>query len=162
MQAISKVIIMHPFDKLSAIAETEGIPVEYFDFAPPIKGLYWAEDDLPPIIGLDNSLKRDSRLLTCVFAEELGHHFTTVGQHLPREFYNRSALLYINKIEFKALRWAALHLMPYQELIHALRKGHHDVWDLADYFDVTEDMVTFRLSLLRLKHTSIRSLICRS
>lgn len=64
------------------LAEDEAIAVEFFNFISPIRGIYFTEQCLPPIIGLDNSLPHDTSLLRCILAEELGHHFTTVGYYI--------------------------------------------------------------------------------
>ena len=149
-------------EALLALAEHENIDVIWFDFTPPINGLYAQEDNLPPAIFIAKRICNNTPLLRCVIAEELGHHYTTVGDQLPKHYFSGMDRVIASKAEYKALKWAALHLMPYQHLIQAFHKGYHEVWDLADYFDVTEDMITFRLSLLRLKHTNIRSLISRS
>lgn len=133
---------------LLKLADHEGIKVEYFDFAPPVNGLYWAEEGLPPVIGLDRSLSSNTPLLRCVLAEELGHHFTTVGDRIPKTYYSQSDRLLVSKAEYKALRWAAIYLMPRPELYNAFDNGIISTWELADYFNVTEDMVRFRCQLL--------------
>ena len=38
----------------------------------------------------------------------------------------------------KASRWAIQHVVPHEEYIHALHNGICEVWDLAEYFCVTE------------------------
>jgi hypothetical protein len=73
-------------DAMLQLAEDEAIAVEFFDFIPPVRGIYFTEEYLPPIIGLDNSLPHDTPLLRCILAEELGHHFTTVGYISPVNF----------------------------------------------------------------------------
>ena len=37
--------------------------------------------------------------------------------------------------------------MPEKELAWALRSGFVEIWELADYFGVTEDMVRFRMGI---------------
>jgi len=138
-------------DVMLQLAEDEGIEVELFDFAPPVRGIYYVGEDAPPIIGLDSSLITDSPLLRCVLAEELGHHFTTSGCFMPRHFFNHSDRLHISKIEFKAMRWAVNHLMPENDLLDAIGSGLYEPWELAEHFNVTEDFAKFRLQLFGAK-----------
>ena len=39
--------------------------------------------------------------------------------------------------EEKASRWAIQHVVPHEKYIHALHNGICEVWDLAEYFGVT-------------------------
>lgn len=138
-------------DSMLQLAEDEGIEVELFDFAPPVRGIYYVGEGAPPIIGLDNSLMDDSSLLRCVLAEELGHHFTTCGCFMPRQFFNHSDRLHISKIEFKAMKWAVNYLMPDDELIDVISSGLYEPWELAEHFNVTEEFAKFRLRLFAAK-----------
>jgi hypothetical protein len=52
------------------LAEDEAIAVEFSNFSPPVRGIYFTEECLPPIIGLNNSLPGDTPLLRCILAEE--------------------------------------------------------------------------------------------
>lgn len=132
---------------LFSLAEKAGIAVEYYDLLPPILGLYWATDEITAI-GLDRSLQKNYSLLRCVLAEELGHHFTTTDEDIGKTFYSQHDRIMISKAEYKALRWAALHLMPRADLYSAFDAGIVHTWELADYFNVTEYMVKFRCQLL--------------
>jgi len=91
------------------------------------------------------------KLERCVLAEELGHHFTTPrGDYLPRKVMDYQVRLKISKVEYRAARWGALFLIPQDELDHALLNLKIDtLWDLAEHFDVTEEVMSFRLDLVR-------------
>lgn len=138
-------------DAMLQLAEDEGIEVEQFDFIPPIRGIYYVGEDAPPIIGLDNSLMSDFTSLRCVLAEELGHHFTTAGCFMPRQFFNHGDRLHISKIEFKAMKWAVNYLIPEDELLDAIGSGLYEPWELAEHFNVTEEFAKFRLKLFGAK-----------
>jgi len=89
-------------EKMLDLAHKENILVKTFDFAPPLRGIYMCQPDSRPIIGLDvklNSIVEERSIM----AEELGHHFTSVGYYVNRQFYNYSMRLHIRKIEYKAL-----------------------------------------------------------
>jgi hypothetical protein len=139
-------------DAMLQLAKDEAIAVEFFNFIPPVRGIYFTEECLPPIIGLDNSLPHDTPLLRCILAEELGHHFTTVGCYIPREFYNYSDRLHISKIEFKAMRWAAEHLVPENDLLDVIGSGLYEPWEIAEHFTITEDFAVFRMRLFGSKN----------
>lgn len=136
------------------IAEQEKINIKWWNFTPPILGIYWSAGEHCQVIGLDNTLETDTKLLRCVFAEELGHHFTTAEKCISTVCLNYRDRLYINRSEFKALRWAAEYLMPESKIKMAFRKGFTESWDLSEYFNVTEEMVRFRLGLENLKGVS--------
>lgn len=133
------------------LAKDEAVAIEFFCFSPPIRGIYYVEENLPPIIGLDHSLTHDTPLLRCILAEELGHHFTTCGCFIPRQFYNYSDRLHISKIEFKAMRWAVNYLMPDDDLLDVIGSGLYEPWELAEHFNVTEEFAKFRLRLFAAK-----------
>lgn len=132
---------------LFELADDEGITIDFIEFSPPINGLYYATDGLGPAIGIAKRIEHNQTLLRCVLAEELGHHFTSVGNHLPKECYNYADRLMINKIEYKAMKWAAMYLIPLDKLLNCIQDGIVSTWELADHFTVTEEMVLFRLKL---------------
>lgn len=68
-------------------------------------------------------------------SHELGHCATG-------SFYNRYAKMDIRqKHENRADKWAIRKLIPVEKLDTAVAEGHTELWDLADYFGVTEDLV---------------------
>lgn len=122
-------------DKMFILADKEGIGCSFFDLPYPLLGLYDSRPSEQPIILLDNSLKKNRKLLRCVFAEELGHHFTT-GFDLMA--FARSDKQYIvAKHEKLAIFWAVEYLMPLDKLIEAINSGLFLTHEIAEYFDVT-------------------------
>jgi hypothetical protein len=107
------------------LAESEHIKIDYYSFNDPLKGIYFVKQSLPPVIGLDYSLQNDLPLLRSVLAEELGHHFTNVGNCIPRQFF--SARQHIDKAEYKALRWAANWIV--NSKLNNFFKGIHSILD---------------------------------
>ena len=133
---------------LLRLAESKSIAIKWWDFKPPLEAVYWRILGLPPIIGLSYLLKQRSRAhFRCVLAEELGHHFTTSTNTLPQTFFHYQDRLEVSKTEFKALKWAALYLIPREDLLYALKHGITKRWDLAEIFNVTETMLDFRMKL---------------
>ena len=80
-------------------------------------------------------------------AEELGHHFTSTTECKENACFNYENRLDVSMIEFMALTWAAQYLIPVDDLYHTVRYGITEAKDLAEHFNVTEEMIYFRLIL---------------
>jgi Zn-dependent peptidase ImmA (M78 family) len=132
---------------LIKLATQHGIVIEYWDFASPLQGVYWAPADLPSVIGLSKALFESRARFRCVLAEELGHYFTTVENAIPCTHFHYRDRLWVSRVEYQALRWAALYLMPTKQVVQAFRDGARERWELAEWFEVTGEMVDFRLRL---------------
>jgi len=139
--------------RLLEIADAEKITIEYRKLTRGLNGFYIWEKDCPPHIALSFSLNSNYRLHRCVLAEELGHHFTSIGERSSQKHHSLQDRLTIDKIEYKALRWAANFLVPEDDLLDALRDGLYELWELVEEFDVTEEMIRFRMRLWGVKHT---------
>lgn len=135
-------------DSLLTLAEQENIIVEQFPFHHPLMGIYLHESGKVPIIGLSTFISSNVER-RCIMAEELGHHFTSAGISISTkcEFYNYLERSEISRTEYKALKWAANYLMPEHDLLNIISNGLHEKWELADYFNVTEEFAVFRLKL---------------
>lgn len=85
-------------------------------------------------IGIDDIQLDSSKEERVHMAHELGHCVTG-------SFYNEySPVDNRGKCEATADRWAVKKLINKDELLKQLKKGM-EVWDLAEYFNVTEDFV---------------------
>lgn len=133
--------------ELLRLVAAEEIRVEYRDMIPPVEAFYFRRFGFPPTIFLDSRLPRNRRHFRCVLAEELGHHFTTAGNRLPQVHMHYRDRLTINKAEYRAQAWAAKYLIPVDKLLGLLKKECFETWALADSFDVTEDVMRFRMGL---------------
>ena len=68
-------------------------------------------------------------------AEELAHHEITYGNILDdKNLQNK-------KFELKARRLACEILIPLKELISAFLQGIHNLYELANFFEVTESFI---------------------
>jgi len=135
--------------ELIKYAEASGICVEYWDFAPPLEAVYWVLPGLPPTIGLSRNLFSSWAHFRTVLAEELGHHFTSARDGLPKTFFHYRDRLKVKREEYRALKWAANFLIPRDKLREAVERGFKESRDLADYFEVDEELVRFRFGLLK-------------
>lgn len=95
-------------------------------------------------IGMDPFQIETSAQERVHLAHELGHCKTG-------SFYNvYSALDVREKQEKKADRWAVMQLVPAAELREAFSSGVVEVWELAEYFDVTEDFIRKAIEIYKL------------
>lgn len=131
------------------IIEREGIDVEWWDFPEPISAVY-VEIDNCKVIGLKNDLHKSNRKLKCALSEELGHYFigSTYKNKKPETYKEK---IDIAKMEYKAKKWQVFFLIPEEEFIRAVKKGITKIWELAEYFDVDEELIKFYLKLPRVK-----------
>lgn len=117
------------YEQLAEIAYEENIELIEFNFKSGIKGLY-----------SDNTIAISKKLETstekkCVLAEELGHYYTTAGNILDMEDVSN------RKQELAARKWSYEKLIPLSALIKALYSGCTNLFELADYLNVTEEFL---------------------
>ena len=120
-----------------------------------INGAY-VESEGRTFIVINKDLPQRER--RCTLAHEMGHyHNSSLINHVePRSEYERTLN---QRVEHRANRWAAEHLIPQRDLEQYLDKHETAMaHDLADYFDVTEEVAAFRMELYRRQNDRIRLL----
>jgi len=80
------------------------------------------EPSCPPIIGLNKSIIHNTKLHTCVLAEEVGHYYTTVGDCISL-CYSFNDRIVITKKEKLAMKWAVEYLIPMTEIMDTVKEG---------------------------------------
>lgn len=114
---------------LFAISENSGIEVIYRN-APLCRSM-----SMPGYVCMDYDLLWGGAEERVRLAHELGHCKTGA-------FYNRWAARDVRqKHEHRADKWAIHKIIPENALNEAVSKGHTELWDLAEYFGVTEDFM---------------------
>ena len=108
--------------------------------SPKIKGLY--SDN---IIQLNKHIKNHTEK-NCDLAEEFGHYHTSAGDILDQN--NPIS----RKQELYARRWAYKKLVPLSEIISAHHLFLSNIYELADYLDVTEDFLRDALDWYKSKY----------
>ena len=71
----------------------------------------------------------------CVMAEELGHHYTSVGNILDQDDVGN------RKQELRARAWAYDKMIGLTGLLQAFRHGCRNRFEMAEYLDVTEEFL---------------------
>ena len=124
---------------INKIIEREGLSLDDWQFAGRIKEAYLGDS-----IGIKNTV--DPRKRRELIAHALGHHFLHAGNHLYFEQHDQFITF---KQEHEAQCFAAELLIP-TLLLEPLKDLL--IYELADYFSVDEDLVKFRLEILRKEH----------
>lgn len=89
----------------------------------------------PGAIGIDESKMQNHSEFNVCLAHELGHQFKNAFYDISSTFETRE------RQEMRATRWAVNELVPVNELLIAFKSGHTEVYDLAEYFNVTEEFI---------------------
>ena len=119
---------------LYQLADAEHIPVYSFDL-PQTHSLSLMNNDGSCAVAIDPFGLNSSKDEKIRLAHELGHCVTG-------SFYNRYSDFDIKaKSEYKADKWAIKKLIPKDELQAAFEQGYTEPWDLAEYFNVTEEFI---------------------
>lgn len=142
-------------EMLFNLTKKEDIIIEYVDFSPTIQGLYYKADGCPPIIGINENIVSNKKLFTCVLAEELGHHFTSIGD-TTAEYYSFTDRINLNKTELIALKWATEYLLPLNEIINAIKKGITNMKELSDFLNVTDEFLLEKFKFIAKKQSYIK------
>lgn len=113
------------YEALLQITKNEGIEYIEMTFPADLKGLCKNNK-----IGIAKGLTITEK--KCTLGEELGHYYTTVGNIIVLESVQN------RKQERQARKWAYEKLIPLKSLITASAEGCANLYELAEYLDVTE------------------------
>lgn len=104
-----------------------------------LKGLY-----VDGCIAIEKTLTNTEK--GCIFAEEVGHHLTTVGDILDQKNVSN------RKQEHKARMIAFDLQISLSGIIEAYESGCMSLYTTADYLDVTEDFLKEAIENYRMKY----------
>lgn len=125
---------MNKLNELYTLAQNENIDVYCFDL-PRTHSMSVCSNG-KSYVALDPFALESTTDEIYLLAHELGHCLTG-------SFYNRFSEIDIrSKHEVRADKWAIKKLIPKDELIDAFEHGVTEPWDLAEYFNVSEDFIT--------------------
>lgn len=123
----------------SLLSEFPEVKVKELELQYGFKGLY--RNGVILIDKRMNTVKKG-----CVLGEELGHHFTTVGNILDQSSINN------RKQEKMARKWAHKKILPISCFIDAYKYGCRNRFEIAEFLDVTEDFLQEALDFYIEKH----------
>ena len=131
---------MNKFEKLEDVAYQDDVDVLNYRFeSNNIKGLYCDN------IAINTSVGTTAEK-SCVLAEELGHHYTSVGNILDMtSFANR-------KQERQARLWAYNKQIGLIGLVRAFEHGCQNRFEIAEYLEVTEEFLEECIECYRNKY----------
>lgn len=110
-----------------------------------LDGIYVKYPYTAPIIGVRTGLDtNNNKKYRSILSEELGHYFTTYGNSTCT-YKNNLEKLNRDKKENLAKYWAANFLISDNEFVDALNKCIVTYSDMAEYFNVTEEMVNIKV-----------------
>lgn len=132
---------MNKFEKLCQTASDIDVDIVDYPFTSDrFKGLY-----CDGTIALNQDICADSEK-ACILAEELGHHFTTVGNITDqKETENR-------KQERRARIWTYHKLLSLDDLIDSYKFGCRNKFEIAEHLNVTEDFLVDCLEYYKEKY----------
>lgn len=81
---------------------------------------------------------------TCILAEELGHHFTTVGDILDITDGANAKQEHIARV------WAYNKLLNLDMILDAIKQGYHEPYEIAEYLEVSEQFLKEYIEYLNL------------
>lgn len=119
---------MNKLEKLEQEAFEDKVKVhDYYLGEDNLKGIY-IDGNVAINTSVSNSMEK-----SCVLAEELGHHHTSVGDIIDmNDIRNR-------KQERQARLWGYNKLIGLTGIINAFRAGCHNRHEIAEQLDVTEE-----------------------
>lgn len=116
------------YEKLLDEAQSEGLIVKE-KYIPGYGGRIYKNR-----IAIHNEIRTSSEK-SCVLAEELGHHYTTVGNILDQSSVSN------RKQELRARMWAYNKLIGLMGIIKSYEHGCQSYHEMAEYLEVTEEFL---------------------
>ncbi|MGI6161254.1 MAG: ImmA/IrrE family metallo-endopeptidase [Christensenellales bacterium] len=129
--------MLNKLELLEAEARRANIVLETLPAIYSILGFYFSTAGCRPVIALAPNLDAKTRL--CVLAEELGHHYTTVGDITKLETVAQ------RKAENYARRWAYARLISPSDFIECKRLGLRNSFEVACHLNIREDFLLLAL-----------------
>lgn len=133
---------MTEYEKLLTEAKNNKVRVfENYDLSGTrLKGLYCDGN-----IALSSELHTEAER-RCVLAEEIGHHYTTVGNILDLNNVEN------NKQEQQARLWAYNNAVGLIGIVNAYKAGCQNLYEMAEYLKVDESFLLDALNRYRSKY----------
>ena len=138
-------------ETICALAKERHIMIALAPLPERIQGFY-SHSSITPQIVINDCFSEWGSKYRSVLAEELGHHFTSSGEALPRSgmpYYDR---IQHDRSESKAVRWAADFFIPTELLLRRIEDCSVScIQELADTFLVTVELIQLKLYYMSCK-----------
>lgn len=118
---------MVSYEELLQLAYDQGVQVVDFDFEGDMTGYYCNN-----VAFIDKNTD-ENREKKCILAEELGHHFTTVGDITGEDTIDK------RKQEQLGRRWGFEAIIPIEDIIDVIIDGSDCIYLAAEQLDVTPE-----------------------
>lgn len=106
-------------------------------------GIYINVPEINPIIGINKNVNTEKEYYS-ILAEELGHHFKTIGNLIKKETCYIGNILK-QKEELKAKLWASNFFISDEEFVQAILDCSNNIYTLAEKFNVTEEIINYKI-----------------
>ncbi len=134
---------MEKLQKLYEIADAHDIGVYYYDIGDPAAVTVAGEGYCA--IALNPRENRTER-------EELEHLSHELGHVETGTLHGHGAdAVEIMRNEYRCAAWVVRYLVPIDELHEQIHKGCTEVWELSEYFGVSEDCILDAIKIYRNK-----------
>lgn len=127
------------YEDLLHEANMMGLSVKEIDFESDAKGLCKGKK-----IGIRKSMSEAEK--ACVLAEEIGHHYTSVGNILDQDAVGN------RKQEVIARKWAVDKMLHVEDLFRAADAACRTFFEIAEYLEVTEDFLLEALEVFKKRY----------
>lgn len=132
---------MDELDKLYELALEHGVRIYPYELGEAAAATVKCGDQYA--IALHPGKNRSRREELCHLGHELGHVETGT---LHRPGADEQEIL---RCEYRSAAWMAARLVPAEELLRAVKAGYTEVWELAEYFGVTEECILDAVKIYR-------------
>lgn len=129
--------------ELLNLIEKENITLDEDLKIPNVSGIYISIPGLNPIIGIKKNVSTEKEYYS-ILAEELGHHFKTIGNLIKHETSYIGDILK-QKEELKAKLWASNFFISDEEVVQAILDCSNNIYTLAERFNVTEEIINYKI-----------------
>lgn len=130
------------YDDLLVEAEKNKLKVKEKNLNYGFKGLYKNGK-----IIIDKNINTDKEKC-CILAEEIGHHFKTIGNIIDENKINNK------KQELIARRWSYDKLIGIIGIINAFENNCKSLYEMAEFLNVTEEFLNEALEYYKVKYGS--------
>lgn len=141
----------HQLDTLESLYEEatlKGIKIKKYKLPHRLKGLYYEETKVSPIITLSTNIESKAEE-KCILAEEIGHYYTCASNILTNTKVDKAI---VRQLEERASTWAVRKLAPISLIVAAFKEGASSKYEVAEYLGITENFLLLAIETYKRKY----------